>query len=487
MKSPFFPRANTVQYSYIMPRLRKSIIIHRLRAKKKESLAAEKKEQATQRMILKTLKQIDARASVSLTECQERAWKLLQGNSNVFLTGAAGTGKSFLLRYFLNDKQSTLYPVVASTGVSAILVGGRTFHSFFGIGIMEGGAHNAARRACENKRVLARLRRAEGIVIDEVSMLPGQALSAADQVARFARGIDSPWGGLQVIAVGDFAQLPPVTADGGEKDWAFLSDVWQETAFCNALLQTIVRTQEPEFLRILNFVRQGTVNEDVSDFLNARIAPPTLDFVGTRLFPHRATAEHFNRQKLDALPGELLSFTTTYAGREQYVKQLLRNCPIPETLHLKKNALVMLRKNDASGKMRYVNGSLGHLKHIAPECLTIALFTGETIEIEKTAFALLDGNGHETASAWNFPINLAWASTIHKSQGATLDRLMVDLSSLWEPGQAYVALSRVRSAQGLFIERWNPRSIISEQRVMEFYKGMENSECHTEKIGEATN
>jgi len=456
-----------------MPRLRTSIITRRLRSKKKESLAAEKKDQAVQRMILQSLKQADARSGVSLTACQEQAWKLLQGNTNVFLTGAAGTGKSFLLRYFLEGKASSLYPVVASTGVSAILVGGRTFHSFFGIGIMEGGAENAARRACENKRVLARLRRAEGVVIDEISMLPGQALLAADRVARFARGTHAPWGGLHVIAVGDFAQLPPVTADGEEKDWAFLGDTWRETAFRNALLQTVVRTKEPEFLRILNFVRAGTVNEDVTDFLNAHIRSPSLDFEGTRLFPHRTTAENFNRQKLDALPGEPFSFATTYAGREQYVDQLRRNCPIPETLHLKKNALVMLRKNDPVGKMRYVNGSLGRLTRIDPECLTIALFTGETVEIEKTSFAQLDGNGNEMARAWNFPVNLAWASTIHKSQGATLDRMMVDISSLWEPGQAYVALSRVRSAKNLFIERWNPRSIIADESVMELYRGME--------------
>ena len=144
-------------------------------------------------------------------------------------------------------------------------------------------------------------------------------------------------------------------------------------------------------------------------------------------------------------------------------------------MQLKRNALVMLRRNDVSGKMRYVNGSLGTLKRIEPELLTITLFTGEEVQIEKTTFAVLDGNGSEMAQAENFPVNLAWASTIHKSQGATLDAVFVDLSRLWEPGQAYVALSRVRSAKGVFIEHWNPRSIIAEPRVMEFYRGMERA------------
>ncbi|MDD4628873.1 MAG: AAA family ATPase [Candidatus Peribacteraceae bacterium] len=455
-----------------MPRLRKHTVLTKPRAGTKVADTEATRKKILKHLVSKAVQRNTERTTVILTPCQEQAWALLQGNDNIFLTGAAGTGKSFLLGKYLEGKPSALYPVVASTGVSAILVGGRTFHSFFGIGIMEGGAETAARRACENKRVVTRLRRARGVVIDEISMLPGEALRAADRVARVARGIDAPWGGLQVIAVGDFAQLPPVS-DGKEgKDWAFMSEVWDESDFSPALLSTCVRTKEPEFLRILNFVREGVVNEEVTDFLNARFLPPTLGFDGTRLFPHRATAEAHNRRKLDELPGMPQIFQTIYKGREQSVTQLRRNCPVPESLHLKKNALVMVRKNDVSGKMRYVNGSLGTLRHIEPDCLTIALFTGETVEIEKTAFALLDGNGNETAVAVNFPVNLAWASTIHKSQGATLDRLMVDLSSLWEPGQAYVALSRVRSAAGLFVERWNPRSIIAEPQVMEYYRRM---------------
>ncbi len=458
-----------------MPRLRKSITVERKLTGAKISGRSETKKRALKRLVSAIVQPANNHAGVMLTPCQERAWTLLQGKENVFLTGAAGTGKSFLLREFLEGKPSALFPVVASTGVSAILVGGRTFHSFFGIGIMEGGAESAARRACQNKRVLTRLCRAQGVVIDEVSMLPGEALRAADRVARIARGTDAPWGGLQVIAVGDFAQLPPVSGGGEGKDWAFLSDVWEESRFSPALLSTCVRTKEPEFLRVLNFIRNGIVNEEVADFLNARILPPTLDFRGTRLFPHRATAESHNRQKLDQLPFEEKIFDTLFAGREHSIAQLRRTCPIPEALHLKKNALVMLRKNDTSGKTRYVNGSLGTLQRIEPECLTIALFSGESVEIEKTSFALLDGNGSEMASAWNFPVNLAWASTIHKSQGATLDRLMVDLASLWEPGQAYVALSRIRSSAGLFIERWNPSSIICEPRVMEYYRTMEDA------------
>lgn len=410
---------------------------------------------------------------VTLSSCQEKAWGALQGRDNIFLTGAAGTGKSFLLRKFLEGKPSALFPVVASTGVAAILVGGRTFHSFFGLGILEGGAERAARKAHANKKVLTRLRCAHGIVIDEVSMLAGEALRAAEIVARHARGNNAPWGGLQIIAVGDFAQLPPVNAADTSKDWAFRSDVWAKTLFLPALLRTCVRTKEEEFLRVLNFIREGIVNEEVTNFLDTKVTPASLSFSGTRLFPHRATAEMYNRRKLDELPDVVTVCDTVYSGQERYVDQLRKNCPVPETLHLKRNALVMLRKNDAA--MRYVNGSLGTLKRIDADCLVIKLFTGETVEIEKSVFGALDGNGNEVAFAENFPINLAWASTIHKSQGATLDAIFVDLSRLWEPGQAYVALSRVRSATGVFVEKWHPRSIIAEPQVMDFYREMDRA------------
>lgn len=448
-----------------MPKLREKTTIRKPRKKR-----VERKEKVAA-IVTKLLKEPSTTPFPALTPCQQRAWDMLQSSRNVFLTGAAGTGKSFLLRLFLEDKPSAVFPVIASTGVAAILVSGRTFHSFFGLGIFEGGVESTIARACQNKRILKRLRQAEGIVIDEVSMLQGEVLRAAELIARYAREIDAPWGGLRVIAVGDFGQLPPVS-DADCRDWAFQSDVWSNTGFETALLETCVRTNEPEFLRVLGFVREGMVNEEVASFLNAHMASDVGCFEGTRLFPRRNAAEAYNRSRLALLPGVPAIIETIYAGQERGVEQLRRSCPIPDALHLKRDALVMIRKNDVSGKLRYVNGSLGRLKRIAEETLVIELLSGEEVEIGKQLFELLDGNGAELASAWNFPVNLAWASTIHKSQGATLDRVMVDLSSLWEPGQAYVALSRVRSASGLFIERWNPASIIADPSVQEYYGGL---------------
>ncbi|MDO8649414.1 MAG: AAA family ATPase [Candidatus Peregrinibacteria bacterium] len=404
-----------------------------------------------------------------LTSCQAKGLDVFERQGNVFLTGAAGTGKSFLLQRYLAGKPTASFPIVASTGAAAVLVGGRTFHSFFGLGILEGGPDAAVLRALRSRKLISRLNRACCVIIDEVSMLPGTTLKAAETVARRARGSSEPWGGLRIIAVGDFAQLPPVTPDKKDKDWAFLHPVWQESDFQPALLSTVMRTQDIEFLTILNFVREGIVNDQVHEFLNRRITTSTEREEGTRLYPHRAQAEAYNLRRLEAIARPLRSFQTQYTGKEQFIEAAKKVVPIPETLLLKEGALIMMRKNDITGGLHYVNGSLGYIQDIMDDSLGITLFSGEEIEVGREKFSYLDGDGNEVIAAWNFPVTLAWATTIHKAQGASLDRMIVDLHQLWEPGQAYVALSRVRSGSGLMIERWSPASILAEPLVTQFY------------------
>lgn len=408
----------------------------------------------------------------TLTSCQVKALDMLHREGNVFLTGAAGTGKSFLLDQYLRGTSSADFPLVASTGVAAVLIGGRTFHSFFGLGILEGGPEAAVAKALGNRRVVQRLRRACCVIIDEISMLPGVVLKAADTVARKARSIDAPWGGLRIVVVGDFAQLPPVTPGHTEKDWAFCHDVWRESVFQPALLSTVMRAKDSDFLEILNFVREGVLNDRVRTFLDHHTVSHSEHVEGTRLYPHRAQAEQYNVRRLEAIPTKLFSVSTQYEGDERSIENAKRVLPIPDVLLIKKGALVMLRKNDPSGSLRWVNGSLGHIQHVADDVLTLTLLSGEEIELEKEKFTCLDGDGREVAAAWNFPVTLAWATTIHKAQGATLDRMVVDLHALWEPGHAYVALSRVRGGDGLLIERWSPSSIRAEPIVTSFYDAL---------------
>lgn len=412
---------------------------------------------------------------VILTTCQQKALDILMREGNVFLTGAAGTGKSFLLEQYLRGKPADAFPIVASTGAAAVIVGGRTFHSFFGLGILEGGPDVAIAKALRNGRLMRRLNRAHCVIIDEVSMLSGMLLQTAERISRHARDHDEPWGGLRIIAVGDFAQLPPIAPGNAEKDWAFQHPVWEMSDFQPALLSTVMRTQDLDFLKILNLVREGIVNDEVCDFLDARIVQSAEQTEGTRLYPRREQADRYNMERLNAIHQPSHAFQTEYVGKEADIEKSKRNFPIPETLLLKEGALIMMRKNDVSGEMRYVNGSLGRVERIGSETLIIRLLTEEKITVVPEKFSSLDGDGKEIVSAWNFPITLAWATTIHKSQGASLDRLIVNMERLWEPGQAYVALSRVRSSRGLSIECWDPSSIRAEPLVTAFYNSLTES------------
>lgn len=407
--------------------------------------------------------------SITMTPCQATAMASLQSpeNPNVFVTGGAGVGKSFLIRNFKRDAKE--YPMLASTGAAAVLVGGRTFHSFFGLGILEGGPAATIERACRNRQVVKRLRQIKGLVIDEISMLAGPVLRVAEVISRRVRDSDLPWGGLRIIAVGDFAQLPPVERDparGG--GWAFLDPVWEWSKFERQLLQTQVRCQDPDYMRVLAKIRGGIVDDEVTDYLNERTGEVDAGFEGTRLFPRRDQTERFNDIRLAELPGEEILIETIATGQSRAVETLLKQAPIPQTLRLKEGALVMIRQNDPMG--RWVNGSTGHVRKIQPSRLSIELLSGRKVELDKATFSMLDGEGDTIAALINFPVNLAWASTIHKAQGSTLDRMAVDLSRLWEPGQAYVALSRLTSGSELRIAKWDPSSIRVDPQVIEFLR-----------------
>ncbi len=401
--------------------------------------------------------------SVKLNREQSFALEVLKKDDNVFLTGAAGSGKSFLLREYLKDRK---IPVLASTGAAAILIGGRTFHSFFGLGIMEGGVQATVDRATENKRLVSRLRKADSVIIDEISMISGPTLRAAEQIAKKARGNTTAWGGLRIIAVGDFAQLPPVNPHSRIREWAFLDEVWEQSQFQTIVLKEIMRSTDKYFLNVLNDVREGRMNDGVSEFLNSRVnSNPPGEL--TRLFPRRAEVEKYNLEQLNEIKNPLHSIETQYQGKERDIENFRKHSPISDTIHLKVEALIMLRQNDPEG--RWVNGSIGRVQKITPDYLTIRLTNGSLVEVEKSVFTLLDAEGQPVVTAQNFPVTLAWAMTIHKAQGATLERMLVNLHGIWEPGQAYVALSRVRNPEGLFIETWNKKSIFADNMVTQFH------------------
>ncbi|MFN8945451.1 MAG: DEAD/DEAH box helicase [Pseudobdellovibrionaceae bacterium] len=439
-----------------------------------------------------------AQKRTELSSEQTDALNNLKSGENIFLTGGAGSGKSFVIQAFLKTTDPKSFPILASTGAAAVLLGGRTFHSFFGLGIMDGGADATFERCLRDSKLLQRIKKVEGFVIDEISMIPGSVLMVAEALAQRARDSELPWGGLQVIAVGDFAQLPPVTrvtpsssyelAPVG-RDWAFKNHVWKQTHFQNIVLKTNQRVQDQEYIEILQQVRFGQVNQDVTDFLNGAIREHDEDDSGTRLFPRRDQSEQYNFKKLKDIHEDEFVSDTIYIGQERAIESLKRSCPVNDQLKLKLGCHVLFLQNDT--QKRWVNGTQGIVTSIDVHQIKVKKMdmqkasrrkkndNDETpmhsreVTVDKTSFALQDAEGKIIAQAIQFPLALGYATTIHKSQGATLDELWCDLGSLWEPGQAYVAMSRLRSRQGLKILRLNTRSIIVDRQVVEFYNRLD--------------
>jgi ATP-dependent DNA helicase PIF1 len=252
---------------------------------------------------------------VNWTEDQTRALVLLKSTNNAFITGGAGTGKSTVVQEFIKTAEKTA--VLASTGTAAILLGGRTVHSFFGLGIMEGGANVVQERALRHRGIVTRLRKTDTVLIDEISMIGAEEWRVAESIARKARNNPTPWGGIRMIAVGDFSQLPPVVkanrADQDffsqvveeipQKPWCFNTETWQESEFDTVYLKTVVRSHDEYWNKILNELRWGELSREGSEVLLDRSQPVSLDFQGTRLFARRMQVDQLNKSRLGMLSG----------------------------------------------------------------------------------------------------------------------------------------------------------------------------------------
>jgi ATP-dependent DNA helicase PIF1 len=427
------------------------------------------------------------------TPDQQLAIAKLNTTSNIFLTGGAGTGKSTVIQNYLREglDGSKNTAVLASTGTAAILLGGRTFHSFFGLGIMDGGVEQVVARAVKFQGIVQRLKKTDLVLLDEISMIGSAEWMAAERIARIARKRPAePWGGLRIVAIGDFAQLPPVVrapmrpmnqdpfsqdlfsqeVREPEKPWCFTTDTWHKTEFDTVNLREVVRSNDSYWNEILNELRWGDFTPRAKEVLDERIKKVPLEFQGTRLFSRRAQVDRLNHERLHTLKGTVKEYNTVYIGNAQRIDELKRNAPIGEMLVLKEGALVMFRQNDP--ELKYVNGTLGTITRLKDSEVRVELLSGRVIDLKPTSFSVLDAEGNPAATATNFPLNLAWACTIHKAQGATLDKAHVDLRGVWEHGQSYVALSRVRSLDDLTLEGYTPNGFKLDPAVKDFYRRM---------------
>lgn len=403
---------------------------------------------------------------------------------NCFLTGMAGTGKSTLLRQFISQSFRRV-DITAPTGVAALNVGGMTIHRFCGmmLGPQAGQSNDdyfAVLERDKRRSILAgfhRVRRCETLVIDEISMLPGRQLAFVEFLFRRLRGNNEPFGGCQVIATGDFLQLPPVRlGEASPYDWAFLSESWRSAEFKTIVLDTVRRQDEPQFVRALGDFRVGRVWGDSARLLQSRVRsnPPSNM---PRLFTHNVQVDKWNDFQLSDLGGEESVLEAVQSGPDHQREFLIKNLLTPATLRLKRGALVSFTVNrnvpDRSTPL-FVNGQVGQVMECGTRSaeggmVRVRVADGSTIEVEPFTWRY-DARDEESASFMQYPLRLAWAMTIHKAQGLTLDSAYLDIRAAREPGQAYVAVSRVRSLGGLNFKDWFKGLHVSNEAIR-FYRG----------------
>ena len=402
-----------------------------------------------------------------LTIEQQRAIELIANGKNVFIYGSAGTGKSFLI----NKIKSIFNPVItASTGIAAILIGGSTLHSFAGIGInfTMNDMHRIPRRA------IARWSKVKMIVIDEVSMLSARYLEVLNEVVQRIRKNPFPFGGIQVILSGDFLQLPPVY-----RDFLFESEIWDEFKFEYVELTKTFRQNNIEFISILNKIRIGNVDESVLSLSKYVREPDIFDgIIPTILYPHRASVQQLNNAELMALEAnegykiyEYKASHKTYRNNLVVMdpddKYIYANLQCEQVLKLAIGAQVMCTKNKPDFDI--VNGSRGTVTYVSDDIIRVKfLHLNNPIDIDIDTFEVKYDDCMVIVT--QYPLILAWALTIHKCQGSTLDCVQVDLSEAFDFGMIYVALSRVKSPDGLYLIDINYTKIKAYKKAIEFYK-----------------
>ncbi|WRT70775.1 uncharacterized protein IL334_007774 [Kwoniella shivajii] len=466
---------------------------------------------------------LNIKQKVVLSAEQQKVMQLVvaEGKS-IFFTGSAGTGKSVLLRELIVNlrKKYTSAPdavaITASTGIAACNIGGVTLHSFGGVGLAIEDANFLVAKLRKNKKAAARWQRTKVLIIDEVSMVDGGMFDKFCKIGQIIRKNVKPFGGIQIVVTGDFFQLPPVTKGNSMPKFCFEADMWQETINMSVNLSKVFRQKDPRFIDMLNEMRFGKLTpQSIQAFKSlARSVEYHGDLEATELFPRREDVDRANSVKLNQLNTDGYSYTSSDGGMISDAVQrekLLGNFMATKFLEVKVDAQVMLIKNMDE---TLVNGSMGRVvgfshKHIyytdsagrwAPngdmegkdeEEIHKALKVREVLQekmasgfakplpvvrfnvpggtrdllVEHDTFKSELPNGEVQASRNQIPLILAWAMSIHKSQGQTLDRVKVDLGKVFEKGQAYVALSRATSLEGLQVLGFNADKVMAHRKV----------------------
>jgi ATP-dependent exoDNAse (exonuclease V) alpha subunit len=395
---------------------------------------------------------------------QGLALEIMLSGESVLLTGPAGAGKTFVLNQFIKlaKSEGKHVSVTATTGLAATHLGGTTIHSWAGIGVSDYLPSGFAEHLGKGRREI--IEKTDVLIIDEISMLHDYRLDMVDEACRLVRRKDEPFGGIQLIMSGDFFQLPPINrGDSRAGGFVVHSKAWEELDPTICYLEEQHRQDDEELLEILNALRAGDIRRHHAEKLLARVSEtPASDTILTELHTVNIDVDKINEAKLDELEGDELQYTQTTTGAENYVENLQRSVLAPEVLRLKQGALVMAVKN--SQERKYANGSIGTVIDFEPgtEYPIVEFRNGKTVTMIPDTWELRDGD-KKRASITQIPLRLAWAITVHKSQGMTLDAARIDLRKAFVEGMGYVALSRVKNLSNLYLSGINRMALaISE-------------------------
>lgn len=388
------------------------------------------------------------------------ALEIMLSGESVLLTGSAGAGKTFVLNQFIKiaKNEGKHVSVTATTGLAATHLGGTTIHSWSGIGIADELHHGFFDKMSKTRAEI--IEKTDVLIIDEISMLHDYRLDMVDEICRVVRKLDKPFGGIQLIMSGDFFQLPPINrGDSRAGGFVVNSTVWRELDPAICYIEEQYRQDDEELLGILNAMRSGTVTRHHAERLLARTEEHPEDFeLITELHTVNVDVDRLNEARLDTLEGDELFYTQTTTGSKNYVESLQRSVLAPVTLRLKKGALVMAVKNSLNKK--YVNGSLGVVIGFerGTEYPIVEFKNGKIVTMMPDTWEQRDGE-KKRASISQIPLRLAWAITVHKSQGMTLDAAIIDLRKAFVEGMGYVALSRVKNLRSLYLSGINQMAL----------------------------
>jgi ATP-dependent exoDNAse (exonuclease V) alpha subunit len=392
---------------------------------------------------------------------QALALEIMLSGESVLLTGPAGAGKTYVLNQFIKlaKHEGKHVSVTATTGLAATHLGGTTIHSWAGIGVNDYVPTGFAEHIAKGRREI--IEKTDVLVIDEISMLHDFRLDMVDEVCRLVRKEpDVPFGGIQIIMSGDFFQLPPINrGDSRAGSFVVNSNVWQELDPVICYLEEQHRQDDETLIGILNAIRAGDVRRHHAETLLARTEVFPDDFEQlTELHTVNIDVDSMNEAKLRELDADEVSYEQSSTGSENYVETLQRSVLAPKVLKLKHGALVMAVKN--STERKYVNGSIGRVVDFEPhtDYPVVEFQNGKEVVMSPDTWELRDGD-KKRASITQIPLRLAWAITVHKSQGMTLDAARIDLRKAFVEGMGYVALSRVKNVDNLYLTGINQMAL----------------------------